>query len=70
VPVTGAASARAMDAAFSAWIDLAAGKAKNAALFEKPTEALEDAINHGRYAAIIARLSKCRAGSRSSSMAR
>jgi glc operon protein GlcG len=36
-------------------VELAAGKARSAALFEKPTEALEDAINHGRYAARTAR---------------
>jgi glc operon protein GlcG len=28
---------------------------RSAALFEKPTQALEDAINHDRYAAITAR---------------
>ncbi len=42
-------------AAMTASVELAAGKARSAALFEKPTEALEDAINHGRYAAITAR---------------
>jgi glc operon protein GlcG len=30
-------------------------KARSAALFKKPTQDLEDAINHGRYAAITAR---------------
>jgi glc operon protein GlcG len=42
-------------AALTAGVELAAGKARSAALFKKPTEALEDAINHGRYAAITAR---------------
>ena len=42
-------------AAMTASVDLAAGKARSAALFKKPTQALEDAINHGRYAAITAR---------------
>jgi glc operon protein GlcG len=36
-------------------VELAAGKAGSAALFRKPTQALEEAINHGRYAAITAR---------------
>jgi glc operon protein GlcG len=38
-------------AALTAGVELAAGKARAAALFKKPTQALEDAINHGRYAA-------------------
>jgi glc operon protein GlcG len=42
-------------AALTAGVELAAGKARAAALFKKPTQALEDAINHGRYAAITAR---------------
>jgi glc operon protein GlcG len=42
-------------AAMTASAELAAGKARSAALFKKPTQALEDAINHGRYAAITAR---------------
>ena len=42
-------------AAMTASVDLAMGKARSAALFKKPTEDLEDAINHGRYAAITAR---------------
>jgi glc operon protein GlcG len=42
-------------AAMTASVELAAGKARSAALFKKPTQALEDAINHGRYAAITAR---------------
>jgi glc operon protein GlcG len=41
-------------AAMTASVELAAGKARSAALFKKPTQALEDAINHGRYAAITA----------------
>ena len=42
-------------AALTAGVELAAGKARSAALFKKPTQALEEAINHGRYAAITAR---------------
>jgi glc operon protein GlcG len=42
-------------AAMTASVDLAMGKARSAALFKKPTQDLEDAINHGRYAAITAR---------------
>jgi glc operon protein GlcG len=42
-------------AAMTASVELAEGKARTAALFKKPTQALEDAINHGRYAAITAR---------------
>jgi glc operon protein GlcG len=42
-------------AAMTASVKLAEGKARSAALFAKPTQALEDAINHGRYAAITAR---------------
>ena len=42
-------------AAMTASVDLATGKARSAALFKKPTQDLEDAINHGRYAAITAR---------------
>jgi glc operon protein GlcG len=42
-------------AALTAGVELAAGKARSAALFKKPTEALEQAINQGRYAAITAR---------------
>jgi glc operon protein GlcG len=41
-------------AAMTASVDLAAGKARSAALFKKPTQALEEAIDHGRYAAITA----------------
>ena len=42
-------------AAMTASVELAEGKARSAALFKKPTQALEDAINQGRYAAITAR---------------
>jgi glc operon protein GlcG len=41
-------------AAFLASVELAPGKARTAALFKKPSQALEDAINHGRTAAITA----------------
>ncbi|HWZ67391.1 MAG TPA: heme-binding protein [Stellaceae bacterium] len=41
--------------AMTASVELAEGKARSAALFKKPTQELEDAINHGRYAAITAR---------------
>ena len=36
-------------------VELAPGKARTAALFKKPSQALEDAINGGRPAAITAR---------------
>ena len=39
----------------TASVELAEAKARSAALFKKPTQALEDAINRGRYAAITAR---------------
>ena len=42
-------------AAMTASVELAAGKARTAALFKKPSQELEEAINHGRYAAITAR---------------
>jgi glc operon protein GlcG len=42
-------------AAMTASVELAMGKARSAAIFKKPTQDLEDAINHGRYAAITAR---------------
>ncbi|MBV8335532.1 MAG: heme-binding protein, partial [Alphaproteobacteria bacterium] len=42
-------------AAMTASVELAEGKARSAALFKKPTQALEEAINRGRYAAITAR---------------
>ena len=41
-------------AAYIASVELAPGKARTAALFKKPSEALEDAINHGRVAAVTA----------------
>jgi glc operon protein GlcG len=41
-------------AAYLASVELAPGKARTAALFKKPSEALEDAINHGRVAAVTA----------------
>jgi glc operon protein GlcG len=44
-----------MDHAMRASVELAAGKARSAALFKKPSEELEKAINGGRYAAITAR---------------
>ena len=43
------------NAAMTASVELAAGKARSAALFKKPSQDLEEAINHGRYAAITAR---------------
>jgi glc operon protein GlcG len=43
------------NAAFVASVELAPGKARTAALFKKPSQALEDAINHGRFAAVTAR---------------
>jgi glc operon protein GlcG len=42
-------------AALTTGVELAAGKARSAALFKKPTQALEEVINQGRYAAITAR---------------
>ena len=42
-------------AAMTASVKLAEGKSRSAALFKKPTQALEEAINHGRFAAITAR---------------
>jgi glc operon protein GlcG len=42
-------------AALTAGVELAPGKARAAALYKKPSQELEDAINHGRYAAITAR---------------
>jgi glc operon protein GlcG len=41
--------------AFTASVELAPEKARTAALFKKPSQALEDAINHGRIAAVTAR---------------
>jgi glc operon protein GlcG len=43
------------DAAYLASVELAPGKARTAAMFKKPSEALEDSINHGRIAAVTAR---------------
>jgi glc operon protein GlcG len=42
------------NAAYVASVELAPGKARTAALFKKPSQALEDAINHGRLAAVTA----------------
>jgi glc operon protein GlcG len=42
------------NAAYVASVELAPGKARTAALFKKPSQALEDAINHGRVAAVTA----------------
>jgi glc operon protein GlcG len=42
------------NAAFVASVELAPGKARTAALFKKPSQDLEDAINRGRFAAITA----------------
>src|SRR3982074_2426339 len=41
-------------AAYLASVERAPGKARTAALFKKPSQALEDAINHGRLAAVTA----------------
>lgn len=43
------------NAAYVASAELAPQKARTAALFRKPTEALENAINQGRVAAVTAR---------------
>ena len=43
------------NAAFVASVELAPGKARTAALFKKPSQVLEDSINHGRIAAVTAR---------------
>ena len=42
-------------AVLTAGVELAPGKARAAALCKKPSQALEEAINHGRAAAITAR---------------
>jgi glc operon protein GlcG len=42
-------------AALLAGVELAPGKARTAALFKKPSQDLEDAINGGRLAAVTAR---------------
>jgi len=41
--------------AYTASVELAPAKARAAALFKKPSQTLEDAINHGRIAAVTAR---------------
>ena len=41
-------------ATYLASVELAPGKARTAALFKKPSQALEEAINHGRIAAVTA----------------
>jgi glc operon protein GlcG len=41
-------------AAYIASVELAPGKARTAALFNKPSQTLEDAINHGRITAVTA----------------
>jgi glc operon protein GlcG len=43
------------NSAYIASVELAPAKARTAALFKKPSGALEDAINHGRIAALSAR---------------
>jgi uncharacterized protein GlcG (DUF336 family) len=43
------------NAAYVASIELAPGKCRTATLFKKPSQALEDAISHGRIAAVTAR---------------
>ena len=43
------------NSAFTASVELAPAKARTAALFKKPSQALEEAINHGRIAAVTAR---------------
>ena len=59
------------NAAFTASVELAPGKARTAALFKKPSEALENAINHGRIALRQrATWPRCKAACPSSSMAR
>jgi glc operon protein GlcG len=45
---------RMNNAAYVASVELAPGKTRTAALFKKPSQALEDAINHGRTAAATA----------------
>jgi glc operon protein GlcG len=39
-------------AAYLASVELAPAKSRTAALFKKPSHAIEDAINHGRFSAI------------------
>jgi glc operon protein GlcG len=42
------------NSAYTASVELAPAKARAAALFKKPSQALEEAINHGRIAAVTA----------------
>jgi glc operon protein GlcG len=42
------------NAAYVASVELAPGKARTAALFKKPSQALEDSVNQGRIAAVTA----------------
>ena len=42
------------NAAYIASVELAPGKARTAALFKKPSQLMEDAINNGRFAAVTA----------------
>src|SRR6202166_5129702 len=42
------------NAAYVASVELAPGKARTAALFKKPSQALEDTMNHGRIAVVTA----------------
>ena len=42
------------NSAYIASVELAPGKARTAALFKRPSQALEDSINHGRIAAVTA----------------
>ena len=42
------------NSAYIASVELAPGKARTAALFKKPSQVLEDAINHGRIASVTA----------------
>jgi uncharacterized protein GlcG (DUF336 family) len=46
--------ARMDHAAYLASVEPAPGKPRTAALFKKPSQALEDAINHGRVATVTA----------------
>jgi len=43
------------NSAYIASVELAPGKARTAALFKKPSGALEEMINHGRIAAVTSR---------------
>jgi glc operon protein GlcG len=51
-----------MDGARPAGVVLAIGKARSAARYRQPTQALEDAINHGRQAAITAGTTEMQGG--------